>query len=140
MAVHQNENFSDIERFTYLKGYLFGEAARCIEGLTLSEVNYNEAITLLKNRFGNRKLVISRHMDALLDLERINSSTMVKELRALFDKVMVNIRALRAYEITPEQFGPMLAPVILKKLPADIKLEVSRRLRNKDWMIEEMRR
>ena len=78
VAVHENENLSDMERFTYLKGYLFGEAARCIEGLTLFDVNYKEAITLLKHRFGNKKLVISRHMDALLDLVRIDSSTMVK--------------------------------------------------------------
>ena len=138
VAIHQNSDLSDIERFTYLKGYLHGEARRCIQGLTLSDANYKEAVTLLKNRFGNKKLIISRHMEALLDLEKVGSSLMVKELRSLYDKVMVNIRALQAYDIKSEQFGPMLAPVILKKLPIEIKLEVNRRLKKKDWLIDEM--
>ena len=137
VAVHENPDLSEIERFTYLKGYLSAEASRCIEGLALTAANYDEALTLLKDRFGNKKLIISRHMDALLGLEQIRSSALVKELRALYDKIMVNIRALKSYEITPEQFGPMLAPVILHKLPMDIKLEVTRRLTEKDWKIDE---
>ena len=53
---------------------------------------------------------------------------------------MENIRALKAYEITSEQLGPMLAPIILQKLlPMDIKLEVTRRLKEQDWEIDELR-
>ena len=128
IAVHQNTDLSDIERFTYLKGYLHGDAKRCIQGLSLTEANYKEAVELLKKRFGNKRLIISRHMEALLELDKVTSSAMIKELRGLYDKIMVNIRALKAYKITPEQFGPVLAPVILKKLPTDIKLEINRRL------------
>ena len=71
IAIHKNTDLSDIERFTYLKGYLTGEAARCIEGFTLTAANYSKALDLLKDRFGNKKLIISKHMDALLGLEKV---------------------------------------------------------------------
>ena len=141
VAIHENPDLTDIERFTYLKGYLLGEAANCIQGLPLTASNYLEALRLLGNRFGNKKLIISKHMMALLDLERVTSSHAVKDLRALYDKIMVNIRALQAYGVTSEQFGPMLSPVLMKMLPNDIMLEVNRRLKDRnlqDWFIEEM--
>ena len=99
--------------------YVVGEAAHCIQGLPLTPVNYEEALRLLGDRFGNKKLIISKHMDALLDLGKVSSSNMVKDLRSLFDKIMVNIRALKAFGIASEQFGPMLSPVIMKMLPND---------------------
>ena len=138
ISIDENQNLSDVERFTYLKGYLFGEAASCIQGLPLTASNYQEALRLLEDRFGNRTLIIAKHMNALLDLERVESSTMVKELRNLLDKIVVNIRALNAYGISSQQFGPMLAPVLMKVLPNDIQLEVNRRLSNRDWSVDQL--
>ena len=51
---------------------------------------------------------------------------------------LVNTRALISYNIDSQQFGPMLIPVILDKLPADIKLKVSRKMNDKDWQIDEI--
>ena len=137
VSVHENGDLSDVERFSYLKHYVFGEAASCIQGLPLSSDNYSEALKLLEDRFGNRQLIVAKHMNALLDLARVHSSTSVKELRSLFDKITVNIRALRALGISSEQFGPMLSPVIMKTLPEDMKLEISRRLGGR-WKIDEI--
>ena len=46
-------DLSEIENFSYLKGYLAGTAEKCIEGLTLTNETYREALILLKERFGN---------------------------------------------------------------------------------------
>ena len=35
-TVDQNESLSNIEKFTYLKGYVEGSASKCIEGIHLS--------------------------------------------------------------------------------------------------------
>ena len=51
--VHQNESLSDVEKFTYLQGFLGGYAEKCIEGIALSKENYKEALQLLEERFGN---------------------------------------------------------------------------------------
>ena len=46
-AINKNENLSNVQKFTYLQGYLEGPALKCIEGMTLSNENY---IKTLKER------------------------------------------------------------------------------------------
>ena len=51
VSVHENTDLSDVEKFTYLKSYLFGDAASCVQGLPLTPGNYFEAMALLEDRF-----------------------------------------------------------------------------------------
>ena len=44
---------SDIDKFHYLKGCLKGESLSAVSGSTLSSENYEEAVGILKDRFGN---------------------------------------------------------------------------------------
>ena len=37
--------------------------------------NYKEADSILEKRFGNKQRVISKHMDALINLDAVASST-----------------------------------------------------------------
>ena len=67
-AIHKNDALCKQEKFTYLKTYLTGPAARAVSGLMLTDENYDNAITLLKSRFGRKDLVISAHMSKLLNL------------------------------------------------------------------------
>jgi len=50
-TVNDNMSLSDVQKFTYLRSLLSGNAASVISGLALTSENYNEAIKLLKNRF-----------------------------------------------------------------------------------------
>ena len=84
VAIHENEDLSPIEKFTYLKGYIGGDAARSLEGLKLTSSNYEHAREILEERFGQKEVIIT--MNNLLDLPRVKSSYQVKELRALYDK------------------------------------------------------
>ena len=51
--VTKNETISDIQKFTYLRGLLRGEAEKCIEGITLTGDNFAQAMNLLKERYAN---------------------------------------------------------------------------------------
>ena len=51
VAVHSNPSLSDIQKFTYLKSYLSGEAERSIRSLSLVDVNYKTSIDILHSRF-----------------------------------------------------------------------------------------
>ena len=72
-AIHSNHSLSPIDKFTYLKSILDSTAAEAIAGLTLSAANYEEAISTLKRRFGNKQLIVNRHMEILLALEAVFS-------------------------------------------------------------------
>ena len=84
-AVDIKESLSNVENFTYLKGYLSESAQQSIEWFSLTNNNYTQAMILLKERYGNPQLIVSSHMNALIKLERINGSN-VKDLRQLYDK------------------------------------------------------
>ena len=64
-AVHRKEGISNIDKFNYLNSVLEGVAARTIQGLTLTEENYDATIKLLQERFGRTQQIISARMDYL---------------------------------------------------------------------------
>ena len=68
-AVHNNPTLTSIDKFNYLNSLLESTASEAISGLTLTSANYEEAIATLKRRFGNKQLIVNRHMDLLLNLE-----------------------------------------------------------------------
>ena len=78
--MHLNDALSDVDKFTYLRSLLEESAFNAIAGPTLSSANYQEAIDILKKRFGDRQMIISRHMDVLLNLTAV---TLENDLKGL---------------------------------------------------------
>ena len=103
--------------------------------INLTAQNYGEVLNILEDRFGNKQLIISKHMEQLLKLERVNASTNIKGLRNLYDKVNVHLRSLSSFDVDSDHFGLMLIPVVLEKLPHDIELEMNRRMNKRKWRI-----
>ena len=53
-SIHLNKDLSDIDKFNHLNSSLERTAREAIAGLALSSANYNEAVAILKKRFGNK--------------------------------------------------------------------------------------
>ena len=51
--IHSNNLINKIEKISYLKTFLNESASNCISGLTLTTENYDEAVKILEERFGN---------------------------------------------------------------------------------------
>ena len=58
-GVHNREELTDVEMFSYLRGLLTDTAAATISGLTLTEANYGNATTLLKQRYGHPQIILT---------------------------------------------------------------------------------
>ena len=134
-AIHGNEELSDIDKFNYLKSLLEHTAKDAISGLTITTANYQEAVEILKRRFGSKQQIISKHMDILLNLDPV-VSTSVKALRHLHDHVESHVRGLKALGVNSETYGSLLLPVLLSKLPADIRLIASREISEDEWSLD----
>ena len=69
-------------------------------------------------------------MKTLLNLEAVMSDKNLCGLRRLHDDIEAeaHVRDLKALGIEPDSYGAMLAPVLLNKLPPDIRLVVSRKI------------
>ena len=52
-AIHQNSSLNEVDKFNYLRSLLKGAARDTVSGLMLTAANYQEAIEILKRRFGN---------------------------------------------------------------------------------------
>ena len=132
-AIHSNLALSDIDKFNYLRSLLEKNAYDAIAGLSLTAVNYNEAIAILRKRFGNKQQIITKHMDNLLCAEAVTSANNMKSIRKLYDLVESNIRSLKSLNVPPESYGSLLSSVLLKKMPQEIQLIVSRNVTGTDW-------
>ena len=124
-AIDKNPELSVIDKFNYLSSLVKGPAARAIQGLTLSEANYESAKEILKQRYGGPQQVIPAHMDELLKiLSCVGEKS--SQLRYVYDKVSIHVRGLESLGVTAEQYGSMLIPVAMSKLPTEIRVQIAR--------------
>ena len=62
-AVHDNNTLEKITKFNYLKSYLYGTALSTISGLSLTGDNYDEAVKMIEDRFGNKQVLINTNVN-----------------------------------------------------------------------------
>ena len=136
-SIHNNPALSSVDKFNYLLLLLESSA---VLGLALTAANYNEAVATLKKCFGNKQLIVSHHMDALMNLEAVISQHNTRKLRHLFDSVEVQVRGLKALGISSESYWSLLSSILLNKLPPEIRLIVSRGLAEETWDLDQMLR
>ena len=144
-AVDNDPDLDKIMKFTYLRSLLEGDAAAVISGLSLTSSNYDEALKLLRDRYANKQVLIFSHIDQLLNLPTVTSSTDTSRLRDLYDQIKKNVRCLKNLDISSIHYGPILLQIIMKKIPDDIQLIVSRSMSatstdpdDDTWQIDEL--
>ena len=104
---------------------LVGTAAETISGLPLSGSNYNYAVDLLRKRFGSKQVIISKHIEMLMQLPKLNNSRDLKQLRQLLDKTEAATRRLQGIGVSSQTYGTFLTPVIMAKIPQDLSRGMS---------------
>ena len=138
MSIHVNESISNVDRFNYLKKYLSGKALSTVTGLALSSENYNEAVTLLRERFGNPQVLISAHLDAFTKIKRVKSMDNLDSLRKMYNEVETCVRNLRSLKVETATYGCLLFPILKEKIPDDLLMIISRKFGENVWTLEEI--
>ena len=54
------------------------------------------------------------------------------------DKINVHIRGLSAMDVCSEQYGSLLIPIIMRKLPSEIMLCIARESTDAVWKLEDL--
>ena len=129
---------SSIDKFNYLTSLLESTAAEAIAGLTPSDTNYEEAVATLQKRFGNTQLIINRHMESLLNAPGVSSQQDIKGLRRLHDCVEAHMRGLKALKVPAQSHGGLLMPVLVNKLPPELRLIITREMAEELWDLERL--
>ena len=134
-VVHSNNSMNITTKVSYLESLLAGSVAPATAGLTTIEANYESAIDLLQKRFGDSQVIISGHQGVLLKISPLYSSKDIKELRTLYDKVEVHVRCIQPLNVPKSAHGSLLMPVLLGKIPRDVRLPISRQMKYGHWLI-----
>ena len=103
----------------------------------MTDANYDAAINILNQRFGKPQQIISAHMDELLKIPACNGDK-PSQLRFVYDKVSVHVRGLEALGVDASQYGSLLIPVIMAKLPQDVRVQIARNTTQDVWEIGEL--
>ncbi|XP_055605576.1 uncharacterized protein LOC129753754 [Uranotaenia lowii] len=67
--INSNHQLTQMDKFTYLRSALTGEALREVSSIELTAANYQVAWDALTNRYENRKLIVKTYVDALFKVE-----------------------------------------------------------------------
>ena len=130
--VHNNANIKcEISKFSYLRSLLYGEALGSVSGFALTESNYKNALDLLKSRYGKNDRIVFAHIEELLTLS-VPSKCPVNVFRQFEDKLITHIRCLDSLGIDGSKYGVILTPLILSRLPSEVRLEWARGAENKE--------
>ncbi|GFO17393.1 gypsy retrotransposon integrase-like protein 1 [Plakobranchus ocellatus] len=129
-VIDNREDISAVNKFSYLQSLLLGNARSCLQGLALTAVNYDTAKEILLRRFGRTERVIVAHIQKLLNISAKAT------LWEIYDKVQVHVRSLANLNVTGQNYGLVLAPIILHQLPHGSRLEWARTGEGKEGDVE----
>ena len=97
-AVGSSPTLSGVQKFSYLRAQLQGEATRAVAGFPLTDANYIHSVAILKERFGQTPKIVNAHMQALMNLPKLRNN--VEDLRNLYDYIESLIRGLFSLAVT----------------------------------------
>ena len=125
VAAVDSTDLPDVSKFSYLRASLEGEPKAAIQGLSLTSAHYASACKILKDRFGRKETIIFSHIQKLLNLS-VPSKCSVSALWKLNDDLQAHTRSLATLGIDGDKYGVILTPLILSRVPQELRLEWSR--------------
>ena len=127
IVANENNDSTDVKKFTYLRSYLTGDALRLLARLALTSCCIRVALELLERKFGSKQLIINSHMESLYKSPVIRSSEDVRSIRDFHDKIEMNLRSLEAIGVEPEPYVCLLVPMIEDEIPNELNILISRK-------------
>ena len=136
-AIHCNSTLSSVQKFNYLKSALRAEALQTISGFSITNANYEKAVSLLHERYGKRDKIIQAYMIELLEIPAPTQT--FASLRDFYDRTEIYIQGLDSLGQAEDTYGSLLVPVILQKLPEETRRNL-RRVHGTSWELSDLMR
>lgn len=117
-AIHKNPSISNAQKLQFLKSKLKGEAERLIQHLHISVENYPTAWEILNNRYNNKKLIFSTHMNTLMNLPVMQQSSS-NNIKRIHDVTTECLNAIKNLGVNIETWDPILVHILVQKLDSE---------------------
>ncbi|XP_055585303.1 uncharacterized protein LOC129738145 [Uranotaenia lowii] len=113
--IHNNGQLSPMEKFSYLRSSLSGEALEEVLSIELSDVNYTVAWEILTARYENKKLIVKAYLDALFSLEPIRKESF-ESINNLISEFEKNLLMLQKVGEDTDGWSTILAHMLCSRL------------------------
>lgn len=128
-TIDRNEELTEVEKFRYLRAFLTGRAARCIQGLEVTESNYPIALNMLKEKFYCHRQVCIRHWQVIRNYPKITNES-PEALEDLLLTVRLHLKMLENLG-EPVASNVVLLDLLSSKLPSSLIRKWQRSLPDK---------
>jgi hypothetical protein len=119
--IDQNPSFNGSEKLSYLSASLVGKAAMLVKNLKTTNENYDVAVQMLKQAFGNPTIAVESIQSQLYDIKPVQRYDICK-LKEFYFEVESCIGSLTSLGADTSSFVGLL----LKKLPVAIVTSMER--------------
>ena len=116
--VDSKRDMNNVEKLSYLKLALKGDAAQIVSSLLVIDTNYDIAKRKLEERYNNKRSIVKAHLAAIHALPAIKKESSV-ELRKLLESTNEHVQALEALGLPVDQWDAVLVYWLLEKLDAE---------------------
>ena len=137
-ATVDGSDLPDVTKFTYLQSLLVGDAKKAVEGLSLTSAHYKVACELLQRQFERREKIVFSHIQGLLNLTANVKGSRLAQLQSIQDQILVHVRSLEALEVNGETYGIVLTPLVLSRLPPEVRMEWAREGEGKECDLQHL--
>lgn len=121
-SVHNNHTLSGAVKMQHLKSLVRGEAANLISALSCTDDNYNVAWNALKERYENKRHLITHHLNRLSALPNVSQDSLSK-MRQMRDTIQMSLDSLDLLQCETEKWGPYLVHQMVQKFNMNLRKE-----------------
>ncbi|XP_055589427.1 uncharacterized protein LOC129741706 [Uranotaenia lowii] len=113
--IHNNNQLSPVDKFTYLRSSVSDEALQEISAIDISANNYQVAWKALENRYENKKLIVKAHLDAIFSIEPVRREN-CDSLNRLIGEFEKNLQMLNKIGEITDNWSTLLAHMVCCRL------------------------
>ncbi|XP_073961651.1 uncharacterized protein [Choristoneura fumiferana] len=121
--IHNNKTLTDVMKLHFLKNSVSGEAYSLLKNIQVTNKNYEEAWKTLKNRYGNKRMIVNAVLKRLFSQKR-NYAQCASQIKSLLDTTTECLNSLTNLAVPVDSWDPIIVHLIVMKLDADT---------HKDW-------
>ncbi|XP_055645590.1 uncharacterized protein LOC129782412 [Toxorhynchites rutilus septentrionalis] len=113
--IHNNTQLTPMDRFTYLRSSLSGDALQKISSIEQTAANYEVAWEALEKIYENKKLIVKAHLDSLFSLDVLKRES-YEGLNHLISEFERNIQMLEKIGQKTAEWSTILAYMVGSRL------------------------
>uniref|UniRef100_A0A1B0CQ10 Peptidase A2 domain-containing protein n=2 Tax=Lutzomyia longipalpis TaxID=7200 RepID=A0A1B0CQ10_LUTLO len=117
-VIHDDPYLHTTEKFSYLLSYLEGDAKRVVGHLSPVGDHYRDAISLLKDRYENKRDISMNYFNMLMDLRKADFRSPF-HLIEIHDRVNEAMAGLKSLEYRTEHWDLPVMAICIRKLDSE---------------------